>query len=62
MSNSPQSSKPQDQKSDYSNQSNAGKVGNNTHKDEPTAQKKVSETKDNVGNKSSGASKSDKSL
>lgn len=57
MSNSPQSPKPQAQKSDYSNQSNAGKVGNNTHKDEPTAQKKAGEVKDNAGNKSSFASK-----
>ena len=37
MSNAPQGQKPQAQKSDYSNQSNAGKVGNNIRKDEPAA-------------------------
>ncbi len=37
MSTAPQGQKPQAQKSDYSNQSNAGKVGNNIRKDEPTA-------------------------
>lgn len=57
MSNSPQSPKPQAQKSDYSNQSNAGKVGNNVRKDEPTAQKKAGGIKDDArstsGNKAS---------
>ena len=61
MSNLPQGQKPQAQKSDYSNQSNAGKVGNNTHKDEPTAQKKTGGMKDDArqapDNKSSCASK-----
>jgi hypothetical protein len=60
MSNVPQGQKPQAQKSDYSNQSNVGKVGNNTHKDEPTAHKKAGEVKDNASNTSSHASKPSK--
>jgi hypothetical protein len=61
MSNTPQNPKPQTQKSEYSNQSNTGKVGNNIRKDEPTDQKKTGGMKDDAcstpGNKSSFASK-----
>ncbi len=39
MTNTPHTPKPQAQKNEYSNQSNAGKVGDNTRKDEPTAKK-----------------------
>jgi hypothetical protein len=48
MSNSPQVQKPQDQKSDYSNHSNAGKVGNNIHKDASNAHKKTGDMKDDA--------------
>jgi hypothetical protein len=49
MANTPQNPKPQQaQKSEYSNQSHAGKVGDNIRKDEPTAQKPTGAMKDDV--------------
>ncbi len=61
MSNTPENAKPQAQKSDYSNKSNTGKVGNNIRKDEPTAHEKTGGMKDDASqradNKSSCASK-----
>ena len=60
MSNTPENPRPQAQKGDYSNQSNASKVGNNVRKDEPTAQKKTGGTEAASDNKSSFASKPSK--
>lgn len=58
------SNKPQNQKGEYSNQPDAGKVGNNIRKDELTAQKKTGGMKDDAcqtpDNKSSFANKPSK--
>lgn len=46
MSNSPQNQNRPAQNAPSSNQPNAGKVGNNVRKDEPTAEKKTGGMKD----------------
>lgn len=46
MSNSPQNQNRPAQNAPSSNQPNAGKVGNNVRKDEPTAQKHTGGMKD----------------
>lgn len=60
MSNSPQNQNRPAQNMPSSNQSNAGKVGSNLRKDEPTAQKKTGGMKDEAsstsGNKASESS------
>lgn len=57
MSNSPQNQNRPAQNAPSSNQPNAGKVGNNVRKDEPTAQKHTGGMKDEArstsGNKAS---------
>lgn len=57
MSNSSQDQAAQAQRNQQPNQSDAGKVGNNIRKDEPTAQKKSGDLKNDAssasGNKSS---------
>jgi len=57
MSNSPQNQNRPAQNTPSSDQPNAGKVGNNVEKDEPTAQKRTGGMKDDAsstsGNKTS---------
>ena len=60
MSNAPQGQKPQAQKSEYSNQSNAGKVGNNIRKDEPTVKAGKDAMKNEGGISATSNSKSSK--
>jgi hypothetical protein len=61
MSKALQNLKSQSQKSQYTNQSSAGKAGKNSSKDEPKAQKKTSAMKSDArltsGKKSSFANK-----
>lgn len=58
MSNAPQGQKPQTQKSEYSNQSNAGKVGSNIRKDEPTAKTGKDGMKNEGGSNAASGNKS----
>lgn len=60
MSNAPQGQKPQAQKSEYSNQSKTGKVGNNIRKDEPTAKTGKDRMKNEGGSCSTSGNKSSK--
>ena len=59
MSNSPQNQNRPAQNMPSSNQPNAGKVGNNVEKDEPTAQKRTGGMKDDDASSTPGNKTSD---